>query len=218
MRKVLLPGETEEPNFQAAVKPAGARTPWRAWFWIIGVSLVLSVWWWSQGPRTLPEKSASVQISPADQLVSLLAAQYQAEPQWAQGIPDQSPYSIELERALVRPDGKPTLLVGRVADIRLRGKQLIVEIEVEPDVHVPSLRLSLDCTPAIVDRLLQKGDRLSRYAAVALIESVSKARFRIDSHGYAVGEDEVETELEIETGEYFVARGQCVEIRPIPNT
>lgn len=174
------------------------------------------VWWWVQGQRIPPKTSSSGLVPGASRLVSELAAQYQAEPQWAQGLSGYTPYSIEVERALVRQDGKPILFVGTVTDVRHREKAVIVEMEADPSDHVPFLRFSLNCSSTVVARLEKEPQRPAHYVAVAHIESVSKARFRMDASGQTIGEDEVETELEIVAGDYFVARGQCVDLQRHP--
>jgi len=203
-----------QPGPQMSDDLAKAKRP-KHWWWAIGVGLLLVVWWWAQSQRVPPDMPPP-SISQANKLISDLAAQHEAETKWARSLSTHSPYSLEIERALTRQDRKPILFIGSVIDVRRRDGEIIVEMEAEPDEKIPFLRFSLRCSPNLTERLLTELQRDARYIAVVTVDSVSKARFRIDAHGQAIGEDEVETELEITAADYFVAQGQCVALQRYP--
>lgn len=210
MSKVLLPDDLGNPIELPQAKP---RKP--LWPWILLLGTVLIGVWWSQSQRA-SSPSVSPQASVESQLVSQLSARYQAEVQWSQRLSSHAPYSIEIERALVRQDRSPIVFIGTVMDVLRHDQDATVEMDADPVAGMPFIRFSLTCSPGLAARLVEDLRRPSRYIAVARVDSVSKARFRIDAYGQRVGEDEVETELEIQTADHFLARGQCVELQPIP--
>jgi hypothetical protein len=211
MSKVILPGSRDE------LEGDDHASAWRPKFvlWALGVVCLLLIWWWFQS-EPLPPSHLNASESQLTKVISELAAKHHAEVNWASTLSSDLAYSIEVERTLVRNDEKPIVFVGRIMDVRRRDRDIIVDMEAESDVHVPFLRFSLRCPSDIADRLLTETKRNARYVGIALIQSVSKARFRMDATGQVIGEDEVETELEIAAGDYFVANGQCIDLQKVP--
>jgi len=98
----------------------------------------------------------------------------QAIADWSKDLGDSMPYSIEVERSLVRKDDQAVIISGTILDVRERKGQVWVEISSE--WSRPPLRFLLKC-PEALNQLLADKSRQRNYVAVAKILSVDKVAF-----------------------------------------
>ncbi len=198
------------------------------WKWGIILGIAACGYWWLSKPTELRQSSAKPSLSPEiTRVVSELERKHNAVRTWANELPT-SPYSIEMQRALIRKDGRPVLFASRITDIRHNRKGY--QVDMEPLWAGASLRLVLDCQEETINAILSQDPRETDYLAVAQIQSVGKAQFRVEAHseGVDIGDYDDEgnwlpktgttTELEMEAGDSFLARGTCVEVRPYGST
>lgn len=194
------------------------------WKWGIIFGIAACGYWWLANQTEPGQSSVKPSLAPETvRLASELERKHNAVRTWTNELPT-SPYSIEMQRALIRKDGRPVLFASRVTDIRQTGKGF--QLDMEPLWAGASLRLILDCQEDTINAILSQDPRETNYLAVAQIQSVGKALFRVGAHGEGVDMGDYDdegnwrpmtgtlTELEIEAGDSFLARGTCVEIQP----
>ena len=199
------------------------------WKWVVFLCLVASGYWWFSNHKDATQPPSKPSLAPEiAQLISELEQRHSAASDWAKDLPQGTVYSIEMQRALIRKDGRPILFPGRVIDIR-QGKDYF-HLDMEPLWTGVSLRVILDCPEGMINKLLSHVPRETDYLAVAQIQSVSKAQFRVDARSEGVASTDYDdegrslpnvetfTELELEAGDKFLARGKCVDVRPYPPT
>ena len=174
-------------------------------------------------PRRL--SAESIRQRQTSQLLSELEQKYQASADWSKDLQDSMPYSIEVERSLVRKDDQAVIILGTILDVRERKRQVLVEISSE--WSRPPLRFLLKC-PEALNQLLADKSRQRNYVAVAKIISVDKPRFQLEPHGegtavtdfddegHVIRDIEVSSKLEVTAGDVFVAQGKCLDLRPYP--
>jgi len=196
------------------------------WKWVIILSTVASGYWWFSIQREPAQPPSRAALEPEiARLISELEQKYSAVSEWTKDLP-ASPYSIEMQRALIRKDGRPILFAGRITDIRQDKEHF--HLDMEALWTGASLRVILDCREETIDRILSHAPRETDYLAVAQIQSVNKAQLRVDARSEGVSSTDYDdegrslpkvetfTELELEAGNVFIAHGECVDVRPYP--
>ncbi len=196
------------------------------WKGVIILGVVASGYWWVSNQKESTQTPSKVSLEPQiARLISELEQKHNVVKAWAKDLP-ASPYSIEMQRALIREDGRPILFAGRITDIR-QGKENS-QVDIEPQWAGASLRVILDCREDTINGILSHAPRETEYLAVAQIQSVGKAQFRLDARSEGVSNTDYDdegrsfqrvetfTELELEGGDVFLARGKCVDVRPYP--
>jgi hypothetical protein len=224
MSKVIIPDEIEGIGKAQPTLPQ-RRQRLRGWIWILLIG-VAAVGWWLHNQKQSPETVAeSIRQRQTSQLLSELVQKHQAIADWSKELSDSIPYSIEVERSLVRKDDQPVIISGTILDVRERRGQVWVEISSE--WSRPSLRFLLKC-PEALNELLSDKSRQRDYVAVARILSVDKVRFGLEPHGegtavtdsdderHPIHDIEVSSELELTAGDVFIAKGRCLDLRPYP--
>jgi len=198
------------------------------WKGVIILGVVASGYWWVSNQKESTQTPSKVSLEPQiARLISELEQKHNVVKAWAKDLP-ASPYSIEMQRALIRKDGRPILFAGKITDIR-QNKDFF-HLDMEALWTGVSLRVILDCPEGTINNLLSHVPRETDYLAVAQIQSVSKAQFRVDARsedvastdyddeGRSLPNVETFTELELEAGDTFLARGKCIDVRPYPTT
>jgi len=133
--------------------------------------------------------------------IAKLGETYNAITDWRMGTQSAPRYSLELERLLVRLDGRAILFVGALHDV-LSSDGMPQCIFDTIGGFSWELRFHLACTPEQAKLLTEShtSNSLERFAVVARITSASKLE-----QG-AVGSDENQTSTP-----NFRANGQCVD-------
>jgi hypothetical protein len=114
-------------------------------------------------------------------------------------------YTVNLQRLLVRDDGRPLLFYASVNDVKEQNGRNLLVLETQIDIRA-TLRLVLECDPARAREVMeQRGPEFERYyAVVAQIRSVRKSA------------DESASNRDNESGsasaESFVAEGRALDL------
>ena len=153
-----------------------------------------------------------------------MIAKHNAVADWRQQIPKvknfgRTVYTIELEDALVKTDGRPVLLLAAVRDIVKESEKYSVHIVVSSDefpiilagISSVVVQFSLLCTQEQVDKILPR-PRSSLFehkcfAVVARISEVRKIRLEVNAYG------ETYDECYLGPSENtFSATGECLDV------
>lgn len=157
-----------------------------------------------------------------------LCSKYNAVTDWKQHFHKkafgQHTYTIEVEDALIRPDGRPILFTYPIHDIVRESDKCLVYFYVGStwdaifrrsnsldydffrscDVH-----FVLDCTEDQVKQIINHpAGRSGDYAVIAQISEVEKVRFKLGAS--SMGYEDVSVDLE--TFDTFMAKGKCLDL------
>jgi hypothetical protein len=114
-----------------------------------------------------------------EQAVSAMQTTHNAVTDWKKGLGEarlELIYTVDLQRLLVRDDGRPLLFYASVEDVKeQKGLNLLV-LETQIDIRA-TLRLVLECDAARARQVMeQRGPELLKYyAVIAQIRSVQKS-------------------------------------------
>lgn len=135
--------------------------------------------------------------------VQELCSRYNAVVDWEQGHLE---YTVEVEDALIRTNGRPVLLFASVEDIVRESDKYTIYCH----SGYSGLGLAQQML-AVLGGLERYG--LERYAVVARISSVKKVRFKLEAHaqGYEYGE----VDVELKRANVFIAKGICLDLIPV---
>ena len=125
--------------------------------------------------------------------VQELCSRYNAVVDWEQGHLE---YTVEVEDALIRTNGRPVLLFASVEDIVRESD-----------------KYTIYCRYGGFNLLQQILGELERYAVVARISSVKKVRFKLEA--YAQGYEYEEVDVELKRANVFMAKGICLDLIPV---
>jgi hypothetical protein len=104
-----------------------------------------------------------------DQLVSRTNAVTKWREEFSSSV--ESPFSAEVTRELIRPDGRPLLFKGEAQDVAQREEKYVCSFGINLNM-ITTARLVLSCEPSIAQEILRRGHGES-YAVVARISSVA---------------------------------------------
>jgi len=164
------------------------------------------------------ESAKKIQLAPQ---VQELCSKYNAVADWKQRIGKKGfgehTYTIEIEDALIRTEGRPILFTYPVYDIVRESDKYLVYFSVgstmESIFHAVASGLDfflscdvhfvLDCTSDQVKQIINHP--AGRYAVIAQISEVEKIRFELSS-------GESGEKVHVETSDVFMAKGKCLEL------
>ena len=152
-----------------------------------------------------------------------LCSKYNAVTDWKQHFHKkafgQHTYTVEVEDALIRTDGRPILFRGVADDIVKESDKYVVYWSagfasrlrgdaIHDFVFGRDFRFILDCTPSQVEKIMDNSvNTLDDYAVVAQISEVEKVRFKLNAN--SVGED---VRVDLKTSDTFMAKGKCLDL------
>jgi len=164
-------------------------------------------------------KKAKIKVE-IEQNIKKMANNYNAVLDWEKDLKQKSfltnVYTVEVQRALVREDNRPVIFVASVQDIEKRGNEYIVYFDrwtgyynINLEADLPILFI-LNCTEEQVKRILNQPNEVlfENYSVIALISDVNKMRFSLTP--YPLGE--YEADIEIDSSEVFIAKGNCLDL------
>lgn len=151
--------------------------------------------------------------------VQKLCSQYDAVTDWKQHLDKKGfgehVYTIEVEDALIRTDGRPILFYGIAHDIVKESDKYLVywgygwgTLLRNPFFGVLGydIHFVLDCTPNQVEQIMHHpASGLDDYAVIAQISEVEKIRFELSS-----GENG--EKVRVETSDVFMVKGKCLDL------
>ena len=180
----------------------------------VAILLLGLVTLFSCGAPTRQEREAEAQRAARERRIQDLAARHGADSQWRGPFEDYSRlqfFSVEIQRALIKPDKRPVVIVAPLGDvIEVGGNRY--ELRAHIGIALTEIHFFLQASDPLVSELLaHPPEFLEEVAVVARIHRVARAVFRV-----ATDEpDEEERTLPnvvIEPGEELIATGDCIEI------
>lgn len=159
------------------------------------------------------ERQAKRKATARAAAISELASKHGAYIEWRKLLDDYSrlrrTYTHELQESLIRPDGRPVILISSVNDIiKLDNGQYEVRGHEQLGVG-PDLYFRLSCTREPMAPLLSRPPELTdEYAFVAKISRLSTPMFQAPTDQETNGN----TDIVVEPADIVVAVGQCIEI------
>jgi len=152
------------------------------------------------------------------QQVRELCSKYNAVANWDKDFDDDkfsfyTFYTLDVQEALIRADGRPILFFAGVEDVIKRANKYSVRFFAHYPPTSRSLDLILDCTSNQVDKIVSHTPssslfRLDDYAVIAQISEVEKLKFAL--RAYAQGYDYAE--VDVEAPNRFIATGSCLDL------
>ena len=152
--------------------------------------------------------------------VQKLCSQYDAITDWRQNIDKKGSgeytYTIEVEDALIRTDGRPILFYGVPHDIVKETDKYLVYWDYGWGTLLRRTRyfgflgcnidFVLDCTPSQVEQIMHHpASGFDDYAVIAQISEVEKIRYELSS-----GENG--EKVHVETSDVFMVKGKCLDL------
>jgi hypothetical protein len=129
------------------------------------------------------------------QAISSMVAKYNAFTEWRAELDNlEDPYTLDIEKVLIREDKRPLLLSVNVGDIKSKDGKVYVNLN-EFGSPTPEIQFLLECDSSQVEKMKDRG--LDEFAVVASIKSVSKPQ--------SANEDP----------DTFWAQGQCIDLLPV---
>ena len=193
--------------------------------WILAVMIIVTIILNGCDSDSSEETAQEKKKHKIAEEVQRLCSQYDAVTDWKQRIGEkafgQHTYTIEVENALIRTDGRPILFYGVADDIvkesdkyvvywstgfasLLRGSGAILDLAFGRD-----FRFVLDCTPSQVEKIMDNSvSTFDDYAVIAQISKVEKIRFKLEGNGGSY--EDVSVNLEI--ANIFIAKGKCLDL------
>jgi len=169
-------------------------------------------------PRTEKKETAAEekrQIDRAEQInlaILKMVAKYNAITDWKKGFAEKMVrgiYTIEMEEALVRKDGRAVLFFGSVSDIMRRDNKYFIHFWNWLDFPSLDIRFVLECDSVKVKKVMDQSNSIfDEFAVVALISSVQKAMFEVR----AESESDEEANIVVEPSDVFIAKGRCLDL------
>ena len=167
------------------------------------------------------ESAKKFQLEPQ---VKELCSKYNAVTDWKQRIGKKEfgehTYTIEVEDALIRTDGRPILFNYGVYDIVRESDNYLVYFSVFSTIKAMNHAIAsgldfflscdvhfvLDCTADQVKQIINHPTGC--YAVIAQISEVEKVRFKLE--GYSGKYEDVGVDLG--TSDVFMAKGKCLDL------
>jgi hypothetical protein len=163
-------------------------------------------WWgystWSEHrAKVAAETQRQLKLDFAVAALDRAVAKHNAIANWAKDTPGR--FSIDLQKVLVNPEGRPIVVDGMVSDIARMGDRYFISIHVPRPTAVDFI---LDCDAELANRLSAQLPANTSCAIIARISSVEKTAYKLSS--VAQGG---EASVEVDSADRFIARGRCLE-------
>jgi len=167
----------------------------------------------SQHSKAEKEKAEVEKKIQIEQTISNMVPTHNAVTDWKKNFDKKSAflgqiYTVQVEDALIRSDGRPVLFFASVDDVTRQGNKYYVHFRNWFDLD-PDIRFVLECDSEQVKKIMsQKVDLFGQYAVVALISSLQRPKFELRAYPHS-GED---AEVVVESSDIFIARGRCLDL------
>jgi len=178
---------------------------------VITIVLAIGIFWY------VSRRKAST--SKREQTISSIANRYGAVRDWHKSFDrdrdrvilpagHRAVYTIDVEKATLRPDKKPLLLIGYVFEARTCADKHYLGVKTR---DYPDLNFILECKKDALQKVLdQPADSGSYFAVVAHVQAVKRPAFEIDL--FVVGPEEDDVGILVEPGDQYILTGTCLDI------
>lgn len=149
-------------------------------------------------------------------IVSVMIAKHNAVADWRKSLGKKKRslfdhiYTIEIQDALIKTDGRPILFFGGANDIVRKDDKYTVYFNnwlgslIGADVH-----FILECTPDQINKIMsQSTDFFGNYAVISQIREVKKVRFQLTAQSL----DSEEVDVDFAPSNVFMATGRCLDL------
>jgi hypothetical protein len=143
-------------------------------------------------------KDSQLKEEAEKQAISNMVTKFNAVTDWRGDLDDlEDPYSLDVEKILIREDKRPLFLSVYVRDIRTKDSKVYVNLY-EAGSPAPEIRFMLECNSSQTEKFRDRNN--DEFAVIASINSVTKFQ---------------SSETESESSNTFVANGQCLDLLPV---
>lgn len=166
----------------------------------------------SRRSKVEEEKANAEKKLKIERNISDMVVQFDAVADWRSSFDEKDIlepiYTIHIQEALLKTNGRPILFYASVDDVLKREKQHIVRFVNWLDIGL-TIYFELQCNEDQTKRLLEIPTEffLDEFAVIAQIEEVRKPEFAV--RAYARGSEEAE--IEVESSDIFIATGKCLD-------
>lgn len=150
-----------------------------------------------------------------ERLIAGMVARHNAVTDWNKNLEKKADelkdlYTIEVEEALIRSDGRPVLFFSSVDDIIREKNKHFVHFSKWLGLLSPDIRFVLECDSDQVKKILSQTERgfLAEYAVVAVVSSIQRPKFDVKAQSMDSGEPGIV----VEYSDIFIAQGRCLEL------
>jgi len=159
------------------------------------------------------EPPSSVRRQPVperERKVNLLKEKYNAYYEWTDSLDvyglDETIYTVDLQKVLIRDDMRPVLFVGYLRDLLIDEGAYKAHFS---DVYM-DIQITLECTKEIFEKLRKNLDRrtFNEAAVVARIDKVIKRESVKVLYPETI---EYDVEFQVESFDVFIASGTCID-------
>jgi hypothetical protein len=204
------------------------------WVGILAIA-GMCLYWFRSSSRPQEDMSDTSQAIQQEQRqtaqqVNALCSRYNAVPDWSQQLKkdnadfDTAIYTIEAQDALIRPDGRPVLLLASVCDIARQSDKYSVHFYASSDFTTGTpehaLHFILTCTQDHIQKILTHPQSIfdmsfgtQSFAVVANISEVRKVRLALTADGYTDVWEDVVIDMDLDPSfNVFHAKGDCLDL------
>lgn len=150
--------------------------------------------------------------------IAALALKYNAATNWLAALPNRrlgEAFSIDVSRALIRPNGQPVLIKMNLVDVA-ENNGGYTALFGKDDIKNGMFQLSVElkCTRELADQLLKKTDNdfFQKYAVIARFDEVVRPKFKVS--GVGSGED---SSIELDdSSDVFLVKGELLDAVQLP--
>ena len=190
-------------------------------YWILSAIMTIGIILSSCDNNSSEETTQKEKKHKITEGVKRLCSQYDAVTSWKQRIGKKGflehTFTIEVEDALIRNDGRPILFYGVANDIVKESDKYIVYWGIGlasllrapmSGAFGPNVRFVLESTPSQVEEIMHHSASsvsFDDYAVIAQISEVEKIRFELSS-------GESGEKVHVETSDVFMAKGKCLDL------
>ena len=165
------------------------------------------------------EKLETKQHVETKNIVSAMIAKHNAVADWRKSLGEKGmldyAYTIEIQDALIKTDGRPILFFGGANDIvRKNDKYMVYFSNWDGPLTCADVHFILDCTPDQINKIMsQPTDFLENYAVISQIGGVKKVRLQLTAKSHDSEEvDSEEVDVDFAPSNVFMATGRCLDL------
>jgi len=174
----------------------------------------------AQKEKVKTEKHLQSEKSVAD-----MVAKHNAVTDWKQNLNKKgrgffadSVYTIEIEEALIRTDGRPILFFSQIEDIGKKSDKYIVYFaNLFGFMSSVNVHFILDCTPEQFEKIMLHPRLFENHAVIAQVSEVKKVKLKLANYPekHAVTDYDVAKidKVVLEPSNVFIAKGCCLELQ-----
>jgi len=157
--------------------------------------------------KPTPSEERELEKASSIQKVEDFQKLHRATADWFRVLESVSPYTLEIQEALLSGDDSPRLLIADLLDISKNGEEIIASfgnewIETEPHFR---LRMTPEQAKEIVKVVPEEDRLLASFVLAFRPESVSRPLLRLDAE-----KNDEYAEVEVQNSQATIITGECI--------